>query len=211
MIGFIGTSITITLLIAINYNSSQFDDCVRLVPFLPGPRASSLPLGSDARVGHFFSFRYPLVATPQLHTPYECWLLYDCFLQYESYIWLPNCSAPGLVWSPFITSGEPDRTYRLQGFHCCCSCMGCIGNVRNFRGNRVSASRCLAMDVYSDFTIPAFRHPSVVDSVISGTCLPSRCLAGVTYVTIITGKFIWCSEFEGWDFYGFVYGVLYTR
>jgi hypothetical protein len=43
MIGFIGTSITIIL----NYNQLQqltIGDCPRLVPFLPGPWASSLPL-----------------------------------------------------------------------------------------------------------------------------------------------------------------------
>jgi hypothetical protein len=43
MIGFIGTSITISL----NYNHLQqltFGDCITPIPFLPGPRASSLPL-----------------------------------------------------------------------------------------------------------------------------------------------------------------------
>jgi hypothetical protein len=49
---------------------------LRLAPFLTGPRASSLLrdwLGSDLRIGHFFSFRCPLVSTPQLNTrlPYD--------------------------------------------------------------------------------------------------------------------------------------------
>jgi hypothetical protein len=60
-----------------------------------------------------------------------------------------------------------------------------LSQIRNFlfrrRGNACNsmASRCLVLDVYSDFTIPAFRRPSVVDSVTSGMCLSSRCLAGV--------------------------------
>jgi hypothetical protein len=41
-----------------------------------------------------------------------------------------ECS-PSPVMSPFITSGEQDRTHRLQGFHYCCSCMRCVGNVCN--------------------------------------------------------------------------------
>jgi hypothetical protein len=57
-----------------NYNKPQqltINDCLRLAPFLTGLRVSSLLrdwLGSDLRVGHFFSFRCPLVSTPQLNT-----------------------------------------------------------------------------------------------------------------------------------------------
>jgi hypothetical protein len=83
---------------------------------------------------------------------------------------------PSLVWPPFITSCEPDRTHRRQGFHCCCSC---IRLLETRLGNRALASRWLAMDGYYCFIIPGFMLPSVVDSVTSGTCLPSRCLAGV--------------------------------
>jgi hypothetical protein len=52
-----------------------------------------------------------------------------------------------LVWPVFISSGEPDRTHRLQGFHHCCSCMRCVGNIINSMAT--IASRCLAMNVYS--------------------------------------------------------------
>jgi hypothetical protein len=37
-------------------------------------------------------------------------------------------------------------------------------------GNRAIASHCLVLDVYSDCTIPAFRSPSIGESVTSGTC-----------------------------------------
>jgi hypothetical protein len=59
------------LTIAINYESSQsmtvYDSLHSLMDY------ESLPFrrdwfGSDLRVGHFFSFRCPLVNTPQLHT-----------------------------------------------------------------------------------------------------------------------------------------------
>jgi hypothetical protein len=64
------SSCTITL----NYNQLQqltINDCLRLAPFLTGLWVSSLLrdwLGSDLRVGHFFSFRCPLVNTSQLNT-----------------------------------------------------------------------------------------------------------------------------------------------
>jgi hypothetical protein len=47
------------------------NDCLRLALFLAGLRVSSLLrdwLGSDLRIGHFFSFRCPLVNTSQLNT-----------------------------------------------------------------------------------------------------------------------------------------------
>jgi hypothetical protein len=34
------------------------------------------------------------------------------------------------------------------------------------------------MDVHSNFTIPAFRRPSVLDSITSGTCLPAVAYQG---------------------------------
>jgi hypothetical protein len=42
-----------------------------------------------------------------------------------------NSLIPGLVWPPFITSREPDRTHRLQGFQSCCSPMRCVGYACN--------------------------------------------------------------------------------
>jgi hypothetical protein len=56
------------------YNQLQqltISDCLRLAPFFTGLRVTSLLrywLGSDLRVGHSSSFRYPLVNTPQLNT-----------------------------------------------------------------------------------------------------------------------------------------------
>jgi hypothetical protein len=52
--------------ITTNYNSSQ-----SMAQFLTGLRVSSLLrdwFGSDLRIGQFFSFRSPLVNTPQLNT-----------------------------------------------------------------------------------------------------------------------------------------------
>jgi hypothetical protein len=87
-LGLLTPSITITL----NCNQlSQFsiNDPLRLAPFLTGLRVSSLLrdwLGSDLRIGHFFSFRCPLVNIPQLNTQlnsttelpseffYDCWM-----------------------------------------------------------------------------------------------------------------------------------------
>jgi hypothetical protein len=67
MIGFIGTSITITT----NYNSSQSmtvsDSLHSWLDYECLPFCCDW-LGSDLRVGHFFSFRCPLVNTPQLNT-----------------------------------------------------------------------------------------------------------------------------------------------
>jgi hypothetical protein len=66
------------------YNYNQFinliiDYCVRLAPFLTELRVSSLLrdwLGSDLRVGHFFSFCCQLVNTPQLNTQLSCkWII----------------------------------------------------------------------------------------------------------------------------------------
>jgi hypothetical protein len=69
MTGFIDTPITITL----NYNrlwQLTINDCLRLAPFLTELRVSSLHcdwLGFHLRIGHFISFRCPLVHTPQLN------------------------------------------------------------------------------------------------------------------------------------------------
>jgi hypothetical protein len=60
-------------LLAILYNYNQLwqlsnDGCLRLAPFPIELRASSLLrdwLGSDLRIGHFFSFRCPLVNTAE--------------------------------------------------------------------------------------------------------------------------------------------------
>jgi hypothetical protein len=69
--------------ITLSYNQWEqlaINDCLTLAPFLTGQRPSSLLcdwLGSDLRIGHFFSFRCPLVNTPQLNTQlsYECRLI----------------------------------------------------------------------------------------------------------------------------------------
>jgi uncharacterized membrane protein len=59
----------------------------------------------------------------------------------------------------------------------------------------VSASHCPTTDVYSDFTIPVFGSPSVVDSVTSGTYLQSRCLAVAICVTL----YIHAAETDSWS------------
>jgi hypothetical protein len=76
MIGFIGTSITITL----NYNQLRqvtINDCDSFHSLLDYERLL-FPcdwLGSDLRVGHFFSFRCPLVNTPQMNTQLNYWTM----------------------------------------------------------------------------------------------------------------------------------------
>jgi hypothetical protein len=67
MIGFIGTSLQLLVQPIIRAHNNG---CLRLAPFLTGLRVSSLlrdGLGSDLRVGHFFSFRW-LLSPPQLNT-----------------------------------------------------------------------------------------------------------------------------------------------
>jgi hypothetical protein len=79
LIAFPDTLFTITLY----YNQLwrlTINDCLRLASFLTGLRVSSLlcdRLGSDLRIGHFFSFRCPLVNTPQLNTELLNCLLYS--------------------------------------------------------------------------------------------------------------------------------------
>jgi hypothetical protein len=78
MIGFIGTSFTITL--KYNHNSSQSVTKTRSIPSWTTSVFHCDWLGSDPRVCHFFSFRCPLVNTPQLNAqlPYEWILVDDC-------------------------------------------------------------------------------------------------------------------------------------
>jgi hypothetical protein len=107
MIGFIGTSATV-LLITINCNSSQsttVSDSHHALLDYECLLFSCDGLGSDLRVGHFFSFRCSLVSTPQLNTE----------LTYESRI-------IEISWtelnSPFVTSrrakySSPFRKIRL--------------------------------------------------------------------------------------------------
>jgi hypothetical protein len=109
-----------SLFITINYNSAN--------RWLPKTR--SIPscttsvfywdwLGSDLRVGHFFSFRCPLVNTPQLNT--QSRLQSDWILFYE---WLPTDSSftTHLRMTSnelsFITRGEPNRDHHLENFVC---------------------------------------------------------------------------------------------
>jgi hypothetical protein len=98
MIGSIAAFFTTT----INYNSSQSMAVLRLAPFLTGLRVSSLLLWltwSDSRVGHFFSFRCPLVNTPQLNTE----------LSYEWRMPIDGSRLPRMNWTnSFITSGQTE-------------------------------------------------------------------------------------------------------
>jgi hypothetical protein len=99
------------------YNYNQFkqliiNDCLRLAQLLPGLRVSSLLrdwFGSDLRVGHFFSFRCPLVNTPQLNTE----LSYDWLMTELNYDW--TTTAPFWVWV-WVWVSCADR--RLVGLSC---------------------------------------------------------------------------------------------
>jgi hypothetical protein len=65
-------------------------------------------LGSDLRIGHFFSFRCPLVNTPQLNS--QSRLQSDWLLFYE---WLTQES---ITYPPFIPRYEPNTEHYLQQF-----------------------------------------------------------------------------------------------
>jgi hypothetical protein len=135
-------------------------------------------LGSELLVCHFFSFRCPLVDTPQLNT--QSRLQSDWVLFYE---WLTTTSCLRLNQSitcpPSIHRCEPNIEHYLKQFAffrvypLLCKRMFIPWQPKRCLANRVLASRCPATDVYS-----------VADSVTPGTCLPSRCLAVVIWVTI---------------------------
>jgi hypothetical protein len=161
MIGFIGPSMTVTI-----------NDCLRLAPFLTGLRVSSLLrdwLGSRLRIGHFFSFRCPLVNTPQLNTEPEFWVLLRLNSEF-SYDWILSSltieSEWIHVWTRFYNLGRteerpPPRRVRLL----------------------LSMFCPLLRNVPSDL-LPSNGGPSTVDCVTSGIYVPNRCLAIVRFVTI---------------------------
>jgi hypothetical protein len=84
-------------------------DCLRLAPFLAGLRVSYLPrdwLVSDLRIGHFFSFRCPLVNTPQLIAE-----LLNCLLNS-----LTNESLEFTNEVSFVTTGGPNSRHHTEQF-----------------------------------------------------------------------------------------------
>jgi hypothetical protein len=82
------------------YNYTQqliIDDCLRLSPIRSLLDYECLLfscdwLGSDLRIGHFFSFRCPLVNTPQLHTQsrLQDFSSTNCLRWLLVYEWLQN-------------------------------------------------------------------------------------------------------------------------
>jgi hypothetical protein len=140
MIGFIGTSITITT----NYNSSQLMTAHDSLHSLLDYECLLICrgwLGSDLRIGHFFSFRCPLVSTPQ---PNSELLTNEWRLLYDWIVLL--CTAPYIVYrKPWKTSVVTETCLvRSTSVRCC--------------GNVCLGSRWLAMDVRSASTIQAFRR-----------------------------------------------------
>jgi hypothetical protein len=126
-------------------------------------------IGSDLRIGHFFSFRCPLVNTPQLNTQLVISLLWMTWttnilrlLNELSFItrgeqtrdhhnqqfvyWSVPSVATGIRVSQSLTSS---RLFRLSGVMALVITETCLAN-------RVLACRCPAMVVHSDFTIPTF-------------------------------------------------------
>jgi hypothetical protein len=106
--------------------------CLRLAPFLTGLRVSSLLrdwLGSDLRVGHFFSFRWPLVNSPQLNTELSYdWITCDSFFSARLLIrstgnhgkfLLPGCCHGNVLREPLASNGLPLRLY-YSGFQASC-------------------------------------------------------------------------------------------
>jgi hypothetical protein len=151
MIGFIDTFF---------YNHLQqltINGCLRLAPFLTGLRESSFFycdwLGSDLGIGHFFSFRCPLVNTPQLNTQPSSTQLLNYFLNSLRL----NRYRINYVSSleSYKTSGEPNRDHHLQEF------------LYYSRVHPLLRKRVL---IYSNALV------STSLSVAAGTCLLSRYL-----------------------------------
>jgi hypothetical protein len=149
MIGFIDTF----LIISFSYNQLQqltVSGCLGLAPFLTGPRVSSLRsdwVGSGSGAGHFFSFRCPLVSTPQLNTE-----LLKCL-----WILLRLTNEPSNHnMSPFCNSGQTEQRSPTRIFRLLFGVYPLLRNVCQFLQDyslpriHALASRCLAMD-YSDF------------------------------------------------------------
>jgi hypothetical protein len=109
MIGFIACSLQLQSTIPTH------NQWLRLAPFLTGLRVSSLLrdwLGSDLRIGYFFSFRCPLVNNPQLNTELNYWTAYWILLQ------LPEWFHELTNESSCTTRGEPKRDHHLELFIC---------------------------------------------------------------------------------------------
>jgi hypothetical protein len=167
MAGFIGSSITVTL----NYNQLQeftFGDCLRLTAVPPELGVSSLHcdwFGSDLRVGHFFSFRCPLVDTPQLSTQSRLqsdWLLVDEVITNQ-------------LRALFISWCGPKTEHSLEQFvYSSVSSVVTVTCVSPAATNPLclkSAYRTVAQQC----TIPAFRLSDTL--VVREACLAKRCLA----------------------------------
>jgi hypothetical protein len=77
--------------------------------------------GSDLRIGHFFSFRCPLVNTPQLNTPLLNSLL-------NSLTKINEWTLESITCPSFITRCEPPRTivYYLVSIHCYETCVNLV-------------------------------------------------------------------------------------
>jgi hypothetical protein len=136
-----------------------------------------------------------------LTTPVRLLLVHDCV--WLNWLTLPvrmlspvqrlstTMLSPGLVWPPFIASGEPNRNHRLQGFHYRCSFVLCVGNACQLRGNHVLASRCPAMEVYSDFSIPAFSRHVTMYGVIDFSLQECDFFMFSKYVHVLSTSFWW--------------------
>jgi hypothetical protein len=101
-----------SLLFTINYNSSLLITALdSLHSLLDYERLLfyCVWLGSDSRVGHFYSFRCPLVNIPQLNTE----------LSYEWLQLTPSVRLTfGSVTCPFIPLYEPNREHYLEHLVC---------------------------------------------------------------------------------------------
>jgi hypothetical protein len=159
-------SFTVTL----NYNQLHqltINACLKLTPFLTRIRMSSFQsffycdwLGSDLRIGHFFSVRCPLANTPQLNT------------QPES-----TTELPSEFTSDWITAGSINYVSSFYNFW--------TNRIEITISN--SSRYCVLIRCCGDVSIdPLLSNacPSTVDSVNFGTCLLYRCLSMVIFVTI---------------------------
>jgi hypothetical protein len=155
MIRFIGTSLQLQQL--------TIDDCLRLALFHTGQRVSFLLrdwLGPDLWVTHFFSFRCPLVNTPQLNTelPYHSLTNASIFVRVAAFIVSGlhgNIGCLFISMEMFVDSVAVLWFSIVYSFHLCIHGNVCCLSIVT---DTCFLSCWLVVDFLYDSTILAFRH-----------------------------------------------------
>jgi hypothetical protein len=109
-------------LIKIDYNSSQsmtVEDSFHSLLDYECLLFHCAQLGSDLRIGHFFSFFYPLVNTPQLNTT-AIWLTSLLRMTANWFCVYDWMTSESITCAPFIPRCEPNIEHYLQQFTLFC-------------------------------------------------------------------------------------------